>query len=173
MSQAAKSQFNKTRYNSTQFHKWEKTNKIMKVNKNLAEKLFDIQMGKKSLRNKSIIHTNVVTPNMSPIGSLSIIYKKRQAQEIDSENMRLMRRILDANPAVNNKKIEEGYHQLKKYKKIVKKALKQGFDFDKMADNQKRLFGHVESKTSRLLLPAINGNHKRSRSTLNDISLST
>lgn len=81
-------------------------------------------MGKKSLRNKSIIHTNVVTPNMSPIGSLSIIYKKRQAQAIDNENMRLMRRILDANPAVNHKKIEEGYDQHKKYKKIVKKALK-------------------------------------------------
>jgi hypothetical protein len=43
-----------------------------------------------------------------------------------------MRRILEANPAISNKKIEEGYDQHKKYKKIVKKAIKQGFDIDKM-----------------------------------------
>lgn len=89
-------------------------------------------MGKKHLRNKSIIHNNVVTPNLSPIGSLSIVYKKKQAQAIDTENMRLMRRILEANPAISNKKIEEGYDQHKKYKKIVKKAIKQGFDIDRM-----------------------------------------
>jgi hypothetical protein len=51
----------------------------------------------------------VVTPNLSPIGSLSIVYKKKQAQAIDCENMRLMRKILEANPAINNKKFEEGF----------------------------------------------------------------
>jgi hypothetical protein len=61
---------------------------------------------------------------MSPIGSLSIVFKKRQAQAIDNENMRLMRRIIEANPAINHKKIEEGYADHKKYKKIVKKAIK-------------------------------------------------
>lgn len=129
-------------------------------------------MGKKYLRDKSVIHNNVAKPNLSPIGSLSIVYKKKQAQEIDSENMRLMRRILEANPAISNKKIEEGYDQHKKYKKIVKKAIKQGFDIDKMGEHQKRVFGHIESKTSSQLFPPIGGGaHKRSRSTLGEFSL--
>lgn len=59
------------------------------------------------MRYRSIIHNNVVTPNLSPIGSLSIIYKKRQALAIDNENMRLMKKILDADSALNPKKIEE------------------------------------------------------------------
>ena len=59
----------------------------------------------------------------------------------------------------------------KKYKKIVKKAIKQGYDFDKIVDSQKRQFGHIESKTSSQLFPPIGGHHKRSRSTLNDGSV--
>jgi hypothetical protein len=85
--------------------------------------------------------------------------------------MRLMRRILEANPAISNKKIEEGYDQHRKYKKIVKKAIKQGFDLDKMGEHQKKVFGHIESKTSSQLFPPIGGQHKRSRSTLGEISL--
>lgn len=51
----------------------------------------------------------MVTPNLSPIGSLSIVYKKRQAVQIDHENMRLMRKILKADSVLNPKKIEEAY----------------------------------------------------------------
>jgi hypothetical protein len=47
-----------------------------------------------------------MTPNLSPIGSLSINYKKRQAMEIDSENMRLMRRILEADPSISQRKFD-------------------------------------------------------------------
>jgi len=38
---------------------------------------------------------------MSPIGSLSIVYKKRQAVWIDTENLRLMRKILEADPSIS------------------------------------------------------------------------
>lgn len=38
---------------------------------------------------------------MSPIGSLSIVYKKRQAVGIDTENLRLMRKILEADPSIS------------------------------------------------------------------------
>jgi|LauGreDrversion4_2_1035121.scaffolds.fasta_scaffold775496_1 hypothetical protein len=71
---------------------------------------------------------------MSPIGSLSITYKKRQAAQIDTENMRLMKKLLEADSVINQKKIEEGFSMHKKYKKIVKKALKNGFDLEKMND---------------------------------------
>lgn len=85
--------------------------------------------------------------------------------------MRLMRRILEADSAAYNpKKIEEGYVQHKKYRKIVKKAIKQVFDLDRMAEQQKKVFGHIESKTSSQLFPPI-GSHKRSKSTLNDMSV--
>lgn len=76
-----------------------------------------------------------MTPNLSPIGSLSITYKKRQAENIDSENMRLMRKIMEAGSAISELKLDEGYLMHKKYKKIVKKALKQGFDLDKLVDH--------------------------------------
>lgn len=106
-----------------------------------------------------------MTPNLSPIGSLSITYKKRQAENIDSENMRLMRKIMEAGSAISELKLDEGYLMHKKYKKIVKKALKQGFDLDKLVDHQRRVFGHVESKTSAAkLFPPIGS---RSKSTLN------
>jgi hypothetical protein len=41
-----KTQFNKTKMQSKQFHTHEKVNEILKHNKNLAERLFDIQIGK-------------------------------------------------------------------------------------------------------------------------------
>lgn len=129
-------------------------------------------MGKKYLREKSMIHNNVITPNLSPIGSLSIVFKRKQAQAIDTENMRLMRRILEANPAISSKKFEEGYDHHKKYKKIVKKAIKHGFDLEKMSEHQRKVFGHIESKTSSQLFPPIaGGHHKRSKSTLGEFSL--
>ena len=46
-----------------------------------------------------------------------------------------MRKILKADSIINPKKIEEAYTNHKKYKKIVKKALKNGYDLDKMNDN--------------------------------------
>jgi Hemingway/CFA97 len=70
----------KNKLHAQRFEKTERNNEILRVNRCLAEKLFDIQIGKKYVRNKSIVHKNVITPNMSPIGSLSIIYKRRQAQ---------------------------------------------------------------------------------------------
>jgi hypothetical protein len=109
------------------------------------------------MRNRSIIHKNVVTPNLSPIGSLSINYKKRQAVEIDNENFRLMRRILEADPIISQRKLDESYSLQRKYRKIAKRGLKQGFDFEKIADHQRKVFGHIESRTSSKLLPAIGG----------------
>ena len=38
---------------------------------------------------------------MSPIGSLSIVYKKRQAVGIDTENLRLMRKLHEADPSIS------------------------------------------------------------------------
>ena len=77
-----------------------------------------------------------------------------------------MRKILGADSGINQKRFQEEYIQIKKYRKIVKKALKAGYDLEKMTDNQKRLFQHIESKTQAQLFPSITGRHKRSKSTL-------
>lgn len=112
-----------------------------------------------------------MTPNLSPIGSLTINYKKRQAMEIDNENMRLMRRILDADPCISQRKFDQNYSLHRKYRRIAKKGLKQGFDLEKMTDQQRKQYGHIECRTSSKLLPAIAGaqqkQHVRSRSDLN------
>ena len=52
----------------------------------------------------------------------------------------------------------------KKYKKLVKKSIKRGFDIDKMTDLKKKHFNHVESKTSSQLFPPIGDLDKRSKS---------
>lgn len=43
----------------------------------------------------------------------------------------------------------------RKYRKIVKKALKNGFDFEKLGDMQKKHFEHISPRTSSKLLPPI------------------
>ena len=92
--------------------------------------------------------------------------------KIDHENMRIMRKILEADSVINQKKIEEAYTNHKKYKKIAKRAIKQGFDIEKMAVQKKKHFGHIEGKTSSQFFPPITGGqHKRSRSTLHENSV--
>jgi hypothetical protein len=44
--QGLKTQWARTKGQSRQFHQSERSNEILKTNKNLAEKLFDIQIGK-------------------------------------------------------------------------------------------------------------------------------
>jgi hypothetical protein len=84
-----------------------------------------------------------------------------------------MRRILEADPIISQRKLDESYSLQRKYRKIAKRGLKQGFDFEKIADHQRKVFGHIESRTSSKLLPAIGGStslqhrHIRSRSDLN------
>lgn len=171
-----KTQFIKSRQYSKQFHASERVSGILKINKNLAERLFDIQVGKvsnsiyltiflkKYVRNRSLIHQNVVTPNLSPIGSLSLPFKKKQAEQIDSENQRVMKKILKADSIISQRRFEEEFVSHKKYKKLVKKSIKHGFDIEKMTDQQKKHFHHVESKTSSQLFPPIGELDKRSKS---------
>jgi len=75
--------------------------------------------------------------------------------EIDNENMRLMRRILEADPSINQKKFDQNYSLHRKYRRIAKKG--QGFDLEKMTDQQRKQYGHIECRTSSKLLPAIAG----------------
>jgi hypothetical protein len=111
-----------------------------------------------------LIHNNVVTPNLSPIGSLSLPFKKRQAEQIDSANVKLMKKILYADSNISQKKFEEEFLSHKKYKKLVKKSIKHGFDIEKLTDQQKKHFHHIESKTSSQLFPPIGQEDKRSKS---------
>jgi uncharacterized membrane protein (DUF106 family) len=92
---------------------------------------------------------------MSPVGSLTIGFKKRQAMAIDSENMRLMKRILEADASISRKDLNETYNNHKKYRKLIKKAVRNDFDLDRLAEAQKKLYGHVEGKTSASFFPPI------------------
>lgn len=57
-----------------------------------------------------MVHTNVVTPNLSPIGTLSLPFRKKQAMHIDSENIKMMKRIINTNPAeFSFRKLENDY----------------------------------------------------------------
>ncbi len=101
---------------------------------------------------------------MSPIGTLSLPFRKRQAQHIDNENIKMMQRIINVNPDFSCKKLEVDFTQQKKYKKMLKKGTKKGFDFDKIQDHQKKIYAHIESKTSSQLFPPIGSSKNRSRS---------
>ena len=80
------------------------------------------------------MHQNVITPNLSPIGSLSLPFKKKLAEQIDTENIRVMKKILGADSVISQRRFEEEFTVHKKYKKIVKKSMKQGFDIERLAD---------------------------------------
>ena len=79
-----------------------------------------------------------------------------------------MKKILYADSLISQKRFEEEFVTHKKYKKIAKKSVKHGFDIDRLTDQQKKHFNHIESKTSSQLFPPISngegGTDKRSKS---------
>ena len=109
------------------------------------------------------MHKNVVTPNLTPIGSLTLPFKKKVAEHIDNENLKMIKRIITTGPEFSVKRLEEKFKEHQKFKKMLKKGARngQGFDLEKMDEHRRRVYGNIECKTSSQLFPPIS---KRSQS---------
>ena len=92
------------------------------------------------------MHKNVVTPNLSPIGSLCLPFRKKQAAHIDHENMKMIKRIIETGPEFSIKKLEDKFKEHKKFRKMLKKGARngQGFDLEKMDEHRRKVYGNVE-----------------------------
>lgn len=99
-------------------------------------------------------------------------FKVQEAERIDQENLRIMYKIVNVEPILNKKKLDQQYRDYKKLRKQISKIPE--FDLDKLKENRQRIFQQVEQKqqfmnhqsgTSSHFLPKIMS-HKRSKSTL-------
>ena len=104
-----------------------------------------------------MVHKNVVTPNLTPIGSLTLPFKKKVAEHIDNENLKMIKRIITSGPDFSVKCLEEKFKEHNKFKKMLKKGARngQGFDLEKMDEHRKRVYGNIACKTSSQLFPPI------------------
>lgn len=67
-----------------------------------------------------------------------------------------MKRIINVESSVSTKKdLDEKFKTQTKFKQLSSKLSAPPFDIDKMKDLQKKVFNHIESKTSLFFLPQI------------------
>ena len=53
----------------------------------------------------------MVTPNLTPIGSLTLPFKKKVAEHIDNENLKMIKRIITTGPEFSVKRLEEKFKE--------------------------------------------------------------
>ena len=73
----------------------------------------------------------------------------------------MISKIVDVESDINKKKLEEHFQEQRKFYQNLKR--KHTFEFDKIMEQKKKVFAHVESKTSSFF-PHISTTHKRSTS---------
>ena len=75
-----------------------------------------------------------------------------------------MHRIINAEASVQSKKdLEDAFKTQTKFKHFMSKNSSTPFDIDKMKETQKKVYNHVESKTSLFFLPQIKTPHIRDK----------
>lgn len=90
--------------------------------------------------------------------SLNYPLKKRTAEKIDYENLKIAKRIVNQKPVVSSKNnLDSFYAQINGYKSMRKNQV--GVDIPKFIEKSRRRFGDVEPKT---ILPSINQGRSRS-----------
>jgi len=57
--------------------------------------------------------------NQEPLGSLNVIYRKKEGENIEIENIALAKRLLEKKPAFNSKILEDDFERHLKYKTLV------------------------------------------------------
>ena len=98
-------------------------------------------------------------------------FKVQEAERIDQENLRIMYKIVNVEPILKKKKLDQSYKEYKKLRRQIGKIPQ--FDLEKLKENRSKLLQNVEQKqfinhqsgTSSNFLPSIM-RHKRSKSTL-------
>lgn len=71
-------------------------------------------------------------------------YKVQEAERIDQENLRIMYKIVNVEPILNKKKLDQSYREYKKLRKQISKIPE--FDLDKLKEHRQKIFQQVESK---------------------------
>jgi hypothetical protein len=80
--------------------------------------------------------------------SLNFVIKKKQIESINTENDRLMKKIMNIESGLKKSAMDDNYEKMKSYKHILSKNGKHGYEIGKIVGQQKRTYAHVESKTS-------------------------
>jgi hypothetical protein len=67
-------------------------------------------------------------------GSLHMPYKMQEAERIDQENLRIMYKIVNIEPNLKKKKMDESYREYKKLRNQLSKIPQ--FDLEKLKENR-------------------------------------
>lgn len=102
------------RLKSHEFEANERINEIKRNNQLLLDKLLDISKGKFAA--PGMKHVQPKKKRAGP-KSLNFVTKKKELERIDTENMKLMNRIVNQNPMLNTKKFEDEYKKRRRLQK--------------------------------------------------------
>ncbi|CDW76589.1 UNKNOWN [Stylonychia lemnae] len=121
-----------------------KINEIKRSNQILLEKLLDISKGKRcEVKQENL---QLTLPQQK---SLNYQVKKKEAERIDTENQKIMERIVNQNPSLSSKKMHQDYQETKKYKKL--KEQKKVLNVEKIIEKKKKMVMEARSTILPLL----------------------
>ena len=81
--------------------------------------------------------------------SLNYQVKKKEAERIDHENQKIMERIVNQNPSLSSKKMQQEYLDTIKYKKLKKQ--KNGIKVEKILEKKRKMVNEAKSTILPLL----------------------
>lgn len=145
-----KNQLNNYRIRSHEYQESIKTSEIKRSNQVLLERLMDISKGKGCAVKQENLAQTLQAPR-----SLNYILKRREAERIDKENDKIMRRIIRQGPTVQSKKFEQEYKDTTlRFKKMKQKTL--AISVEKIIERKRQHLQQVKSS----LLPLISQSTK-------------